>query len=122
MTYDAGLERRSVDGRNSLGLLHVEHNLHDLQLSLNLLKLRISRIELRRASSARGNSGTSSSDLIGKRLFLLSKLCDLVLERGVVVLEPADGLVGARNELLPDLLGFFDGLLSFFGLYALSLR
>lgn len=125
-TYDASLESRSVDGRNSLGLLRIQRNLDDLQLSLNLLKLRldflelrISCIELRRASSIGGRSGTSGSDLVGKRLLLLSKLRNLLLQRGIVVLESADGLVGAGYELLSCLLGFFDGLLRCVGLYML---
>ena len=50
----------------------------------------------------------------------MSELRVLLLERRGVVLESADGLVGARDELLAGLLGFFDGLLGPLGLLDLK--
>ena len=41
----------------------------------------------------------------------MSELRVLLLQRRGVALEPADGLVGARDELLAGLFGFFDGFL-----------
>ena len=41
----------------------------------------------------------------------MGELRVLLLERRGVVLETADGLVGARDELLAGLFGFFDGFL-----------